>query len=48
VKLGKPCLIDVHVDADICPPATGAWALPPIPHKEPVFGAAKRFDPESR
>ena len=39
VALGKPCLIDVHVDADIRPPGTGAWALPPIPHKEPIFGA---------
>jgi acetolactate synthase-1/2/3 large subunit len=29
----------VHVDANIRPPGTGAWALPPIPHKEPVFGA---------
>ncbi len=38
VKLGKPCLLDVHVDADIRPPGTGAWALPPIPHMEPVFG----------
>ncbi|MCC7217642.1 MAG: thiamine pyrophosphate-binding protein [Burkholderiales bacterium] len=38
VGLGKPCLIDVHVDADIRPPATGAWQLPPIPYKEPVFG----------
>ncbi len=38
VKLGKPCLIDVHVDANIRPPATGTWALPPIPPKEPVFG----------
>ncbi|HET7763513.1 MAG TPA: thiamine pyrophosphate-binding protein [Burkholderiales bacterium] len=38
VKLGKPCLIDVHVDANIRPPGTGAWALPPIPHAEPVFG----------
>jgi acetolactate synthase-1/2/3 large subunit len=38
VKLGKPYLIDVHVDADIRPPGTGAWALPPIRHKEPVFG----------
>ena len=38
VRLGKPCLLDVHVDADIRPPGTGAWALPPIPHKEPVFG----------
>jgi acetolactate synthase-1/2/3 large subunit len=38
IALGKPCLIDVHVDANIRPPGTGAWALPPIPHKEPVFG----------
>jgi acetolactate synthase-1/2/3 large subunit len=41
VKLGKPCLLDVHVDANIRPPAIGTWALPPIPHKEPVFG--KKF-----
>jgi acetolactate synthase-1/2/3 large subunit len=38
VALGKPCLIDVHVDADIRPPSTGAWQLPPLRHKEPVFG----------
>src|SRR3989440_101039 len=38
VKLGKPCLVDVHVDANIRPPGTGAWALPPIPHMEPIFG----------
>ena len=38
VKLNKPCLLDVTVDANIRPPSTGAWALPPIPHKEPVFG----------
>ncbi len=38
VKSGRPFLIDVHVDANVRPPATGAWALPPIPHKEPVFG----------
>ncbi len=39
IKLDKPCLIDVHVDANIRPPGIGTWALPPIPHKEPVFGA---------
>lgn len=44
VKANVPFLIDVHVDADVRPPATGAWALPPIPHKEPVFGA--RYTPE--
>jgi acetolactate synthase I/II/III large subunit len=38
VKANKPFLIDVHVDAEIRPPATGAWELPPTPHKEPVFG----------
>lgn len=41
IKSGKPYLLDVHVDADIRPPATGTWALPPIPHKEPVFGAPR-------
>jgi len=38
IKLNKPCLLDVHVDANVRPPATGTWALPPIPHKEPVYG----------
>ena len=38
VAAGRPALIDVHVDADIRPPGTGAWELPPIPPKEPVFG----------
>ncbi|MGO9757970.1 MAG: thiamine pyrophosphate-binding protein [Roseiarcus sp.] len=42
IKSNKPCLIDVHVDAEVKPPATGTWALPPIPHKEPVFGAPVR------
>ena len=43
VKANRPYLIDVHVDANVRPPATGAWALPPIPHTEPVFG--KRVEP---
>lgn len=34
----RPCLIDVHVDADIRPPSTGTWQLPPIPFNEPAFG----------
>lgn len=38
IALNKPVLLDVHVDAEVRPPATGSWALPPIPHKEPVFG----------
>src|SRR5882724_957498 len=39
IRLNKPVLIDVHVDANVRPPTIGTWALPPIPHKEPVFGA---------
>jgi acetolactate synthase-1/2/3 large subunit len=35
----RPCVIDVHVDADVRPPSTGTWQLPPIPFKEPIFGA---------
>ncbi len=38
IAANRPCVLDVHVDANVRPPATGTWALPPIPHKEPVFG----------
>jgi acetolactate synthase-1/2/3 large subunit len=38
LKNKRPCVIDVHVDADVRPPSTGTWQLPPIPYKEPVFG----------
>jgi acetolactate synthase-1/2/3 large subunit len=38
VKANKPFLLDVHVDAEVRPPSTGAWELPPTPYKEPVFG----------
>jgi acetolactate synthase-1/2/3 large subunit len=34
----RPCVIDVHVDANVRPPSTGTWQLPPIPCKEPVYG----------
>jgi acetolactate synthase-1/2/3 large subunit len=44
VAANRPALIDVHVDANIRPPATGAWELPPIPPKPPVFGAPWRPD----
>ena len=39
IASNRPSLIDVHVDANIRPPATGTWALPPLRHAEPVFGA---------
>jgi len=45
VKANRPFLLDVHVDADVRPPATGAWELPPTPYKEPVFG--NRWVPET-
>ncbi len=38
LRLNKPYVLDVHVDAEVRPPATGAWELPPTPYKEPVFG----------
>jgi len=44
IKSNKPFLLDVHVDAEVRPPATGAWQLPPTLHKEPVFG--ERYVPE--
>lgn len=38
LALGKPCLLDVHVDDKVKPPGTGTWQLPPTPYKEPTFG----------
>jgi acetolactate synthase-1/2/3 large subunit len=44
VKANKPFLLDVHVDAEVKPPSTGTWQLPPTPYREPAFG--KRWMPE--
>jgi acetolactate synthase-1/2/3 large subunit len=38
IKNKRPCVIDVHVDANVRPPSTGTWQLPPIPYKEPIYG----------
>ncbi len=38
IKSNKPFVLDVHVSAEIRPPATGAWQLPPTPYREPSFG----------
>ncbi len=39
LTLGKPIVLDVHVDGDIHVPSTGAWQLPPTPYSEPAFGS---------
>jgi acetolactate synthase-1/2/3 large subunit len=38
LALGKPCVLDVHVDDKVKPPGIGTWQLPPTPFREPVFG----------
>lgn len=38
IRNRRPCLVDVHVDANVRPPSTGTWQLPPMPYKEPLFG----------
>jgi len=45
VAANKPYVLDVHVDAEVRPPSTGAWELPPTPHNEPVFGTRWVPDP---
>lgn len=35
---GEPCVVDVHVDANIRPPSTGTWQLPPLPYPQPAYG----------
>jgi acetolactate synthase-1/2/3 large subunit len=38
IRNRRPCVLDVHVDAEVRPPSTGTWELPPTPYKEPAFG----------
>jgi acetolactate synthase-1/2/3 large subunit len=38
IRAKRPCVLDVHVDAEVRPPSTGTWQLPPTPYKEPAFG----------
>jgi acetolactate synthase-1/2/3 large subunit len=38
IRNRRPCVLDVHVDAEVRPPSTGTWQLPPTPYKEPIFG----------
>jgi acetolactate synthase-1/2/3 large subunit len=45
IASNRPFLLDVHVDAEVRPPSTGAWQLPPTPYNEPVFGS--RFIPDA-
>ena len=45
IKSNRPYLIDVHVDANVRPPSTGAWVLPPLAHKEPAFGQRHLLTP---
>jgi acetolactate synthase I/II/III large subunit len=35
---GKPTVLDVRIDREVRPLATGSWDLPPIPHPMPNFG----------
>lgn len=34
----RPCVLDVRIDRESQPLATGSWDLPPLPHPLPAFG----------
>jgi acetolactate synthase-1/2/3 large subunit len=38
IASGKPSVLDVRIDREVRPIATGSWDLPPIPHPMPNFG----------
>ncbi|MHB1936747.1 MAG: thiamine pyrophosphate-binding protein [Acidobacteriaceae bacterium] len=38
IASGRPTVLDVRVDREIRPLATGSWDLPPLPHPMPNFG----------
>jgi acetolactate synthase-1/2/3 large subunit len=35
---GRPTVLDVRIDRDVRPLASGSWDLPPLPHPMPNFG----------
>lgn len=41
---GKPAVLDVRVDRDVRPRATGGWELPPLPPALPSFGYGRSHD----
>jgi acetolactate synthase-1/2/3 large subunit len=38
IASGKPAVLDVRIDREVRPLATGSWDLPPRPHPMPNFG----------
>jgi acetolactate synthase-1/2/3 large subunit len=38
IAAGRPAVLDVRIDREARPLATGSWDLPPIPHPMPTFG----------
>ena len=38
IRSGKPTVLDVRIDREVRPLATGSWDLPPIAHPLPNFG----------
>ncbi len=38
LECGRPCVLDVRVDSEVFPRATGSWDLPPLPAPAPNFG----------
>ncbi|HEY4439893.1 MAG TPA: thiamine pyrophosphate-binding protein [Candidatus Elarobacter sp.] len=38
IASGRPAVLDVRIDRDVRPLATGSWDLPPRPHPLPNFG----------
>jgi acetolactate synthase-1/2/3 large subunit len=38
IASNRPTVLDVRVDPDVRPLATGSWDLPPLPPPAPNFG----------
>jgi len=38
ISSGRPTVLDIRIDREARPLATGSWDLPPIPHPMPNFG----------
>ena len=48
IASNRPTVLDVRVDPDIRPLATGSWDLPPLPYPLPNFGWEEDCNPPGR
>ncbi|MHB1936741.1 MAG: hypothetical protein ACYCOR_09155 [Acidobacteriaceae bacterium] len=43
IRSGRPTVLDVRIDREVRPLATGSWDIPPISDRLPNFGWGENY-----